>query len=713
MKKPTLNAMASALVVMAVSTPAAYSFELEEIVVTVNKREENLLDVAGSVQVLSADMVQDFKLDDVDAVVDLVPNATFNAAPSGTPVIAIRGLGTRPGSAMLEQDVGLFVDGVWLGRNNQLQAALMDVQTIEVLKGTQATLYGRNTLAGAVSVTTKKPGDELEGYLKVGYEFENDSSTVEGAVSIPVSDKFSLRLAANYEDQDGWVQNTTLDREEPEAENSTVRLTGVYNTDNDWAITGKVQATNKERVGNSFVRSTGEYDGSTEFAPSVFPTPAGVGYDENAAGTQITVPIIDLKDVGTEVDFTDWSLQFDIPLGEHTLTSVTAAGEMELETVFDVFLRTPGPRVIGYFDEDYEQFTQEIRLTSPAGEKLDYIVGLYYVDQAIDRLTFQYVNAADRFWYGEQDMNSWAAFASGTLSISDSVRIIAGARYTDETKEADVIVHGQQEADAEFGYRRETIDETFLNGSVTLEWDATSNALVFAGVAKGTKSPGLADGAAIPTNAQYLASSSLFIPKEEVVTVEVGVKYEMENGYINATLFNMNVSDFQNAAFVNGEIQIGSFDMSIVGLEVDTFHYLTEQVSLSVGLGLLDAENDDTGSDVTSAPEFSANVTLAYETEEWISGFSNRASLNANHKSSHFLNAVSNPNNEIDAVTLFNASLTLSHLASGVDVSLYGKNLTDEEYADFAFGGQAFLGTEHMYSAAQGRTLGLELTFNF
>jgi len=131
------NLLTAAIISLSVAAPVSYA-EIEEIVVTVNKRQESLLDVAGSVQVLGSDMIDDFKLTEMDAVIDMVPNATFSAAPSGTPVLAIRGVGTRAGGAMLEQDVGLFIDGVWAGRNNQMQAALMDVATVEILKGTQA-----------------------------------------------------------------------------------------------------------------------------------------------------------------------------------------------------------------------------------------------------------------------------------------------------------------------------------------------------------------------------------------------------------------------------------------------------------------------------------------------------------------------------------------------------------------------------------------------
>lgn len=717
------TALALTTPVAAMVAPASAQDVAEEaektfatVVVTARKREESLLDISGSVQVLDDDLLDDFNLDEVDLVIDLVPNATFNAAPSGTPVIAIRGLGTRPGSAMLEQDVGLFVDGVWLGRNNQLNSALVDVAQIEVLKGTQATLYGRNTLAGAVSVQTKKPGKDFEGYVNAGYEFEHDSQYVEGAVTVPLSERLSVRLASKYEDEGGYVRNTVLNREEAESENVTVRGTAVYDGDSGLELIGRLQFTDRERTGNVFIREE-QSVGVTEpfeFTPSPFPAPVLVGYDENALGRQITVPVIDLPDVGSDIEFLDWSFTAEMPVGDLTLTSITAGSSMDLESVFDVFLSSPpGPRVIGYFDEDYDQFTQEVRLTSPSDGNFQYIVGAFYLDQSVDRLTYQYVNTADRFWSGEQDVSSWAVFASGTYSLTDRARIVGGLRFTDETKDADVIVHGQQEPDLAFANVVETVETDFASGSATLEFDVTDNLLLFGGYSRGSKAPGLVDGANVQTNALFQAQPSLFIAQEDINTYETGFKWEQSNGFINATAFYLDVTDFQNAALTNGEIVISSFDVEILGAEIDTFHNLNHEWSLATAWGFLDGENADTGGNITSAPSFTSSATLTYETDTLIEGYLSRGSINLNHKSSHYLNAVSNPANKVDSVTTLNANIGLTHQASGIDVSLVGKNITNEIYQDFAFGGQAFLGTEHMYGVAAPRTVALEVGFDF
>ena len=720
-----LNVIVSSILSLTLVSPAAFAaafsaLEIEEIIVTVNKREESLLEVAGSVQLLGENMIEDFKLTDMEAVVDFVPNATFNAAPSGTPVLAIRGVGTRAGGAMLEQDVGLFIDGVWAGRSNQMQAALMDVQSIQVLKGTHATLYGRNSLVGAVAITTKKPGGELEGYIQGGYELENQSTNFEGAVSVPLSDKFAVRIAGMYEDLGGWITNDGVGRDEIEKDNNSFRLTGVYDTDNDWRVTGKVQVTSQEQVGNSFVRllegTFTEYDGTDSFTPAAEAPAALLGYSETALGVNINAPILTNADIGSERDYVDTSLQLDIPLGDHTLTAITGFNQMEYQSAFDPSI-LGAPRVVAWYDEDYEQLSQEIRITSPVGEVLDYIVGLYYVDQAIDRLTFQYLNTDVRYWYGEQDMDALSVFASGTFTLSDTLRLIVGGRYTQESKAADIIVLGNAEDETlpnPAAQASETIDENTLDGSLALEWDASDTLLIFGGIGTGSKRPGLASGNPVH-NSDFVGADSLFIPTEEVLTFEIGFKWEMYYGYINATAFDMDISDFQNAGFTNGNIVINSFDMDSTGIEIDSFHNLTDKFSLATGFGIMDVKDVSNDAEVSGAPDFSANLTLIYETEDLIRDYSARASINLNHKSSHWLNSTvgaGNVFNEIDAVTLLNANISLTNLDSGFKVALFGKNLTDEEYADFSYNAPG-ANNDYMFSVSQGITYGLEATYSF
>lgn len=694
---------------------------IEEITVTARKREESLMDISASISVVDSQTLERFKLDNFEAIADFIPNVTFNAAPSGTPVIAVRGIGTRAGGAMLEQDVGLFVDGVWVGRQNQLTASQYDVERIEILRGTQATLYGRNTLVGAVSVTTRKPTDELDGYVSAGYESEYDSFSLEGAIGGPVSDNFGLRLAAKYDDLGGWLTNTTVGREEPQRENTALRLTGVYESDGGATVTGKVQWSDQEQIGNSFVRlidgTFTEFDGTTTLAPAAPSASAAGGFNETAFGTTISIPALGNSDVGSSREFIDVAVQIDFPIGEQTLTSITGFSDMQYNSVFDPTI-LGGPRVLTWYDEDYRQFTQEIRLTSPGGQSFDYIVGAYFVDQDIDRINFQYLNATDRFWYGEQRLKALSVFASGTFTVSDAVRLVGGLRYTSEEKDADIIVHGNTNADLDFAADTDTADTDAVDGSLTVEWDLSDETLLFAGVSKGSKKPGLASGNPV-RNTDFVNPGPLFIPESETVTSEIGAKFALSAGYINVTTFNMDIDGFQQATFTNGNLRIDSIDIASQGIEVEAFFQLGAAWSTILSIGIQDVENKDApagaNTDVPGAPGFSANATLNWDQQDLFSGVDGFANLNINHKGEHFLNATNgagNALNEIDGVTLVNLTLGVTWVESNVEASIFAKNLTDEDYADFSFNAPG-PSNDFMFAVGQPRTIGMSLRKSF
>lgn len=693
----------------------------DAIVVTARQRKESLLDISASISVLDEDTIERFELDEFENVADFLPNVTFNSAPSGTPVLAVRGIGTRAGGAFLEQDVGLFIDGVWAGRQNQLPAAQFDLERIELLRGTQSTLYGRNTLVGAVSVTSRRPTDEFEGYLSGGYEFVFDSTVIEGAVSVPVTENFGLRFSGRYNDRGGFVENLTLNRDEPQREEIALRVIGVYETDSGIEAVAKFQYADQEQVGNPFVRLAAgtftEFDGTRTVAPAPVPASALLGFNEVAFGTPIVAPILGNEDVGATRDFIDSSLQLNIPIGEHVLTSITGFSTLQFRSVFDPTILA-GPRLIAFADEDYQQFTQEIRLTSPGGRDFDYIIGAFYVDQNIDRLDLQYLNAADRFFFAEQRLTGFSFFASGTYSLADNLRIVGGARLSLDRKDADIIVHGNTNADLDFAQDSDTADTDILDGSLTIEFDASDDVLLFAGVAKGSKSPGLASGNPV-ANADFANPGPLFIPTATNYSGEVGAKISIPGGYINLTGFYMEIDGFQQATFTNGNLQIDSIDIRSFGLEADAFFRFSDRFSANLGLGYQNVQNLDAPvgepSDLPGAPAFSANGVLSYEQPDIITGLNGFANLNVNYTSSHFLNAAigaENAFNEIDAVTLVNLTFGVLHVASGIEFSFIGRNLTNQDFADFSFNAPG-PSNDFIFGVAEPRTLAIRAKISF
>jgi outer membrane receptor protein involved in Fe transport len=182
------------------------------------KRAQSLQDVPIAVSALSGDWMKQNNIADLEDVAALVPNLSLSGTP-GINTVRIRGLGTGGGNSAFEQSVGMYVDGIYAGRGYQFSLPYLDVERIEVLKGPQGVLFGKNSIAGAISITSARPSPEFEGEIGLSYEAENDGYSVEAVINGELMPGLSGRLAASYIEEGGWIDNTLLnDDDQPEVE---------------------------------------------------------------------------------------------------------------------------------------------------------------------------------------------------------------------------------------------------------------------------------------------------------------------------------------------------------------------------------------------------------------------------------------------------------------------------------------------------------------
>ena len=233
--------IASALLAMGAGSAFELSAAvLEEVIVTAQKREESIQDVPISISVVSGKAMDNFNVSAAEELEAYIPNFAVKDTPANNEIY-VRGLGSPSGSLSLEQSVGLFVDGVYGGRARMFMAPFMDIERIEVLRGPQGAVVGKNTSAGAISIITAKPTEEAEFRISADYEFEYDSTTLQAIASGPLTDNFLGRLTVKAEDIGGYVKNTMLNRDEADRENLVVRATGVWLASADTTVTGKVE----------------------------------------------------------------------------------------------------------------------------------------------------------------------------------------------------------------------------------------------------------------------------------------------------------------------------------------------------------------------------------------------------------------------------------------------------------------------------------------
>ena len=430
---------------------------LEEIIVTAQQRAQSLQDVPVSVSVISAQKISNAGIVDLESLSAYVPNFSINETGVSN-TITIRGIssGLNPG---FEQSVGMYNDGVFYGRDQLARVPLFDLQRVEVLRGTQSILFGKNSIAGAVSMISAKPTDEFEGSFTALYEPDAEEEDLRLVLSGPLTDGLRGRLSIMDRQQEGYFKNTTLDRDEQIEEESFIRGTLAWDVTDNVTASLKVSQANFDTEGHN-----------SEVFNSIDNGEAG-SVDHltvlNSIQSTLGRPLVDgkldrVRDNNgdtSESEVNNVTLSIEWALEGLTISSTTAMVGYDIEALCDCDFS--GAVVFNAsFVEEYEQFSQEFRFTSELGNTFDYIGGLFYqsseldfsdaVDLPVNGIVPIAINslspaagpiaalapgAATKRNF-ENDSDLWAAFLQVTWNINDDLRLTVGGRYTDETKEA-------------------------------------------------------------------------------------------------------------------------------------------------------------------------------------------------------------------------------------------------------------------------------------
>lgn len=519
------------------SDQGASSTTLGEVVVTAQKREEKLQNVPISMEVVSGKKLSDFAANDFKSIVKYTPNVTVEST-AGNDVIYIRGFGSPPANFSFDQSVSLYVDGIYAGRSRQAQAPFFDLARVEVLRGPQGALFGKNTPAGAVSVVSAGPTKSLQAEATALYNFDLKGGEVSGFVSGPISDTLGARLAVKVVDEKGYIHNNATGHDDPENKEELARLTLRWAPTDTVDVTLKVDYGHRQMVGGMNVSSsvTGPQD-PHDFRYSV-DSPLG------REGTGATSWM-----VGATANF---------QLGDFTLTSVTGYSTFKSNLINDFDQALPGGgttlnTVYNSYPERFEQESQEVRLLSPKGGKFDYVVG-FYVDASNYQLAqFGGFNIPALSYFGleETDFRQHAStislFGSGTLHVSDRFRLLGSLRLT-ETKKRGLfyghLIYGP------FAIRPLTsangkVAEDNFDPSVTAQYDVAPHVMVYAAYGQGSKSGGFVSNTYGTTNATFT-----YRP-EKSVNYELGIKSTLFDGtmVLNAALYDTQFTNLQVSVY--------------------------------------------------------------------------------------------------------------------------------------------------------------------
>ena len=592
------SAAAAALAVLLVPV-AASAQGLEEVVVTAQRRDESLQDVPVAVTALSTEALASRQVTEPQDLMRIVPSLKMNnniTSPTNLSP-ALRGSLQQDASLVVaEQPFGIYVDDVFMPRLNGNNVTLADVERVEVLRGPQGTLYGRNTLAGAIKYITRTPGPDdswLTGSIAGG---NHDQSRLSVSAGGPIGDNgWGASIAAQYNTKDGQYRNVATGEDVGEQENTAFRGKLAYSGDKLDAVlslsfsdssgdslqlppgtTPNVPG-NQQYTSDDIVLTFGDYRVSTPTVPGAFPPPHA---DQPAHDTEQTIA----------------SLKLAWDLGGVTLTSIT--GFVGLEDFFSTDFSGSGGFLSAGSEISSDAFSQELQLQGTAmDDRLDYLVGVYYFDESADQtFGWRFFNAIPLSTSAINiDTTSLAVFGQANYQLTDRLTATVGARWVDDDKDFDFNFATVTGFFPPIPPEQINLSNSYseVTPRVGLDWALQDNTMLFVSAAKGFKSGGYSAIVIFPP--ADIAREPYF--PETNWTYEVGVKADLfDNRFrVNANYYYSDISDLTlNATvIINGNPAFpvtNAGDVVIKGLEFEMTWVPTDDLTLFLGGATADGE---------------------------------------------------------------------------------------------------------------------------
>lgn len=719
-----------AVLVCLPTSPASAAAEqriLEEIVVTARKRAETLQDVPMSVSAFSADDLENQAATDLSQIGKFTPGLYYELNDHTRPLIYVRGIGTRAYDAGSDPSVGLFVDGAYRGRFGAINLSLMDVERVEVLKGPQGTLYGRNTIGGAISVVTRDPGDETEidASAEIGSGKDSEDDIAAGGITFStpvVEDRLWFRIAASTYKRDGFLDIQPADVRAQGVDTTDVMAKVVWTPSS--AFEARLNLTYSDLSDTPISFNSNDLGGTAPapgpLAPGVVPLPP-TGDLYVARGSE-TNTFVDRQS-------TSASLKLSWQRERAEFVSITSVQSMDLDELNEV----DGSELdynINPISEDTDSFSQEFRFSGGAGD-FSWLLGAYYHKDEIDRVdhilfqsdalfTAQFGVNVDWGFGVDVESTSKAAFGQADWTLNDNLTLTLGMRYSDDEKDALYNTTSNVGAIVVPYTSAQGDDWTSTDGTLSLSYDFNDNLMGYFTYSTGYKPGGFQFIALDPIRA-----SSVF-DSEEVDSIELGVKSTLLDSSLrlNASLFQLDYKDLQLlrltalASGLNAVVISNAGQSTIQGLELEGNMLLGEYMSMSFGFAWLDATFDEyvfspgvdfSGNKLPRAPEYSANFALHYDRVIGPGLF--HSTLAYNWQDEAYLEA---DNNEIDPDSKQKAhglvNLNLSYSVDDWTLSLWGRNLTNEEYRRSVLNSTGF---SQRQLIAEPRTTGFKVEYSF
>jgi len=701
---------------------------IEEISVTAQKREQSVQDVSVAVSAFSGDAIDRMGFEEGLDITQQVPNMNFFAifGEASSPSISLRGISLVNFSDSWESPVSIYVDDVYRGNPAGSAIQLFDLERVEVLRGPQGTLYGRNTTGGLVHYVSRKPTEEFAATASLGVGSYSER-ILEGAVSGPLSDSVRGRVAVKSTVNDGWQTNTVSGDKLNDTDNFGYRAQLDFDLGDSGGLLLNVHGSSADQQSVGFAHM-GYLEAPLENAAT-----CSVSRIQNGECTSATFGMTGAEAVNghfdpehvaasasdglaTEIDTFGSSATLSWDFDNFSLTSISAYEEL------DKFLQDDGDGTpIIWFDEQYavdaEQYTQEIRLNGST-DNSTWVTGFFYYKD--DRgLVTEAPTTADGLLHREivaLDSESWALFGQLEYDLGTELTLVTGLRYTEEERDF------AQDSGPSFYDPlsvEDDLSESATTGRIGLDWRPSDVTLAYASLSTGFKSGGF--------SGSYNASLEATRPvkSEDITNVEVGVKTTLADRFrVNAAAFHYTVEGYQAQVFltvVDGSVITNAGDVTGTGAEIEITAPVGDNFELIAGAGWLDTEFDSDqifqvagdsytldGNELPSAPELTYNLVARYYLDL---GGSGELVFQGDYawQAEHFLQIENDPYSRHDSYGLANARVSWHSPADTYSVEGFVRNLADERYFTY----QNTLGSDWGYGVwGQPRTAGVRFNWS-
>lgn len=605
---------------------------LEVIQVTAQKRSENAQETPISMNVLSSDDLKEKSIEKIDDLQYAVPNLHMTETGISTQMF-IRGIGTGNNQGF-EQSVGQYIDGIHYGRQQLLRMPFLDLERIEVLKGPQSIMFGKNSVAGALNLSSAKPTQDTEIHLGLQYQPTIDATEFTGMVSGALTDTLSARLAVRDYSEDGYIENTFKDRDETIRDETAVRLSLLWEPSDSMNFLFKIEHDEFDGTGRQIevIKDEPSLAGSPIPGATFSQILGALGHPDAISESELNYERQADAEESNNNSLDNATLTANFKLGDYTLTAVSGFVSYDFVETCDCDY-TAAPIFSVFIDEEYEQFSQEIRLISPVGEKFDWLGGLFYqtselgfddnikipTDSVLGLLSGGALSPLTGHGAGRNyqlDTDMFSAFFQGRYHFTDALTLTLGARFTSEEKTSTRVMNITDLStgdittnpmapilfDTVFGIQNEQSplspqghnlsgkrDENSFTPLINISYKIDQNIMAYVSATTGFKAGGF--------DARANNVNSWEFEEEEATAYEMGIKslllddtLEVNLSFYRTEYDNLQVSQFDGVLGFN----VGNAKETVVqGVEVEGRWIILDGLSMQYGIAYLDHEYKD------------------------------------------------------------------------------------------------------------------------